>query len=317
MSLEVQRMIRDQANETRDELTKMVSWEAEIQARDDQLIALAREGKFGYVPPELTRAPGATTVAKPKKVTIQAEPSAAPKSSPAPRSYNDWDKLDAKLKSMDLEADEDDPKESAEDHKNKGNEFFKKKNYSLALREYSTAQRLDPTNAVYWYNRSIAYFHLSNFADCEKDATKALSLDPRYTKAFVRRGLAREAQGKFEPALQDFEAAEDLEPGVQLVVDKMKAIREKLGISADGRIRQVAEPKVEIIDEAAPLKPAPKIEVVSESSFTPKDDEEPRKPRPKIEVVSETSFAPQAKPKPKAEDQPAPKKVAIDRKSVV
>jgi tetratricopeptide (TPR) repeat protein len=324
MSLEIQRMIRDQANETRDELTKMVSWETEIQARDDQLIALARDGKFGYAPPELTRAPGQTTAAKPKKVTIQAEPAAPTASSPAPRSYNEWDKLDAKLKSMDMEADEEDPRESAEDHKNKGNEFFKKKNYALALREYSTAQRLDPSNAVYCYNRSIAYFHLSNFAECEKDATKALSLDARYTKAFVRRGLAREAQAKFELALQDFEAADALEPGVPLVLDKLKGIREKLGISADGRIRQVQEPKVAIIEETEtetePGRAEPPVE---------KEEVEGRK-RPKIEVVSEVSFAPQqqAKPKPKievveeaapqpgrvrivAEEPAAPKKVTI------
>jgi hypothetical protein len=150
----------------------------------------------------------------------------------------------------------------------------------------------------------MANFHLSSFAESEKDATKALSLDARYTKAFVRRGLAREAQGKFELALQDFEAADLLEPGVPLVLDKLRSIRPALGISADGRIREVKEPKVEIIEEAEPLA----IEVAPRQDV----DRPPGRPGSKIEVVSEVSFAPKRSPEVEVADDMQPsRKVAI------
>jgi hypothetical protein len=287
MSLEIQRMIRDQANETRDELSKMVSWEAEIQKRDDQLIALAREGKFGYVPPETTRVSGpkgttTTTASKPKKVTI--EPTDAPKKpAAAPRDYRQWEAIDARLKAEEQEGDDVDPKESAEQHKAKGNEYYKKKNWSAAIQEYSAAQRLDPSNPVYFFNRATAYFQISNFVESEKDATRALNLDPRYTKAFVRRGLARNAQGKLELALQDFEAADRLEPATELVVNSLKEIRGKLGISADGKVRPMSEPKVAVVEEAPtePPKKRPKVEVIEEVPS------EPPQKRPKVEVIEE------------------------------
>ena len=66
---------------------------------------------------------------------------------------------------------------------------------------------------------------MSNFVECEKDATQAINLDPRYTKAFIRRGLARDAQGKLELALQDFESAENLEKGLSVVEKKLKELR--------------------------------------------------------------------------------------------
>ena len=309
MSLEIQRMIRDQANETRDELKKMVSWEAEIQKRDDQLIALAKEGKVGYKPPDTTRMGETKSASKPKKVEVkpadepvQPEPA---KRAKAPMSYEEWGKLDAKLKQMELEADEDEPKESALAHKEKGNEYFKKKNYSLALKEYTAAQRLDPSNAVYFFNRATTFYQMSNFVECEKDATQAINLDPRYTKAFIRRGLARDAQGKLELALQDFESAENLEKGLSVVEKKLKEIREKLGISADGRIRrEVNEPKVRIIDEESEPKvveveTSPKIEVIEERN------------EPKIEIVEERSMLDERRKIEVVEEKPVPGKVKI------
>ena len=69
MSIDIQMMIRDQANETRSQLHEVVSWESVIQERDDELIELAKQGKFGYTSPDTTRlqATTTTTSSKPKK----------------------------------------------------------------------------------------------------------------------------------------------------------------------------------------------------------------------------------------------------------
>ncbi|KAH0790255.1 RNA polymerase II-associated protein 3 [Histomonas meleagridis] len=298
MSLEIQRMIRDQANETRDELNQMVSWEEEIQLRDDQLIALAQEGKFGYTPPETGRLKNSTgTSSQPKKVQIlptneekeQPVKSSEHKPSPgrgsAPRSYEDWSKLDAKLKQAENNEDSEDPKETAEEHRVKGNDYFKKKKYELAIKEYTAAQKLDPSNAIYFNNRSTAYYQISNFTEAERDATKAISLDPRYTKAFVRRALCREALGKLELALQDFESANELEKGIDLVNKKIRDLRTKLGISADGRIRQVNEPKVSIIEETTKqdVRSNEKEKAATKSKIVIEEDKPISKPKIVIE----------------------------------
>ena len=294
MSIELQRMIRDQANETRTQLHDMVSWEEEMQKRDDQLIELAKQGKFGYVPPDTSRMQATTTTStKAKHVQIKTEGDEKPteqKKNPVskvPKSYEEWQKIDGKYK--DFDENEVDPKESAVEHKEKGNNFYKKKQYSAAIREYSEAIRLDPSNAIFFNNRAAAHYQLSNYVESEKDATKAINLDGRYVKAYIRRGNARRVQGKLQGALEDFQVADDIEPGTPEIEKQLKVIREQLGISANGKITEVPEPKVKIIEDDEEAQKKPKIEVVEE--------EEPSKPRPKVEVIEERSFAPQEEEK--------------------
>jgi hypothetical protein len=83
--------------------------------------------------------------------------------------------------------------------------------------------------------------------------------------------MARDAQGKLELALQDFEGANAIEADLTIVVQKLKEIRAKLGISPDGRIRpQVDEPRVKITaEDSVPTPKGPKIEVVEERSLRP------------------------------------------------
>lgn len=205
MSIDIQMMIRDQANETRSQLHEVVSWESVIQERDDELIDLARQGKFGYTSPDTSRlqATTTTTSSKPKKVQIVTEnekgetekPVEAPKKGKTvPKSYEEWSKIDGKYK--DFDENETDPKETAADHKEKGNNFYKKKQYSSAIKEYSQAISLDSSNAIYYNNRAAAYYQLSNYVESEKDATRAINLDGRYVKAYIRRGNSRRVQGK-------------------------------------------------------------------------------------------------------------------------
>ena len=364
MSLDIQRQIMENANKTRDELTHLASWLEEIQKRDSELLELKKQGKFGYIQPKEVQRPNRTKEGKVEPVRVQVQSTPEPSldtkekkesnnetSSSATsdkvdpnqsfatgtkphKTYDDWAKIDAKLKQMEADDDKDEekttkpsetkkpaqakkdenPKVTAENHKLEGNKLYTKKDFKGAIKEYTIAIQLQPSNAVYYFNRSTAQFQLSAFTECERDATKAISLDPRYAKAFMRRGLAREALGKLQSAVEDLETALKLEPKLEIAQKKLPELRTKLGISPDGHIQEIVEPQTKIIEEVeiqheppAPTPPpeprrGPKIEIIEEHTL----NENIYKPEPKkVQIISEEE------PKKVSIVSEEPKKVSI------
>ena len=54
--------------------------------------------------------------------------------------------------------------------------------FTEAVEGYTKAIELNPDNAVYYANRAAAHIHLENFGCALADASKAIELDPKYTK---------------------------------------------------------------------------------------------------------------------------------------
>lgn len=52
---------------------------------------------------------------------------------------------------------------SAESYKDKGNEYFKKKEYDKAIENYTYACEIDPKNHVYYTNRSLCYANMGRW----------------------------------------------------------------------------------------------------------------------------------------------------------
>ena len=63
----------------------------------------------------------------------------------------------------------------------------------------------NPTNAVYYSNRSLAYLRTECYGYALADATKALEIDKNYIKGYYRRATSNMALGKFKAALKDYE----------------------------------------------------------------------------------------------------------------
>ncbi|KAK7880752.1 hypothetical protein WMY93_032613 [Mugilogobius chulae] len=82
------------------------------------------------------------------------------------------------------------PEEKAEDLKNEGNSYFKKKKYKQALISYTAALvvKCDSVdlNTVIYSNRAAAHFYLGNMRSALKDATIAKKLKPDHLKALIR-----------------------------------------------------------------------------------------------------------------------------------
>ena len=58
----------------------------------------------------------------------------------------------------------------------------------------------------------MALLKLGRYEQANADTSVALSLDPTYTKAYLRRATARRELGDLEGALRDCEKALELEP---------------------------------------------------------------------------------------------------------
>lgn len=95
--------------------------------------------------------------------------------------------------------------------KEKGNAAFKGKQWNKAVSYYTEAIKLND-NATYYSNRAAAYLELGCFQQAEEDCTKAISLDKKNVKAYMRRGTAMESLLFYKEALQDIRHALVLEP---------------------------------------------------------------------------------------------------------
>ncbi|KAF9577134.1 STIP1 y and U box-containing protein 1, partial [Lunasporangiospora selenospora] len=66
---------------------------------------------------------------------------------------------------------------SAEQHKLKGNDYFKSKAYDDAIQEYTTAIVKDPKIAVYYCNRANCFLKLERFSKVVSDCERVVELD--------------------------------------------------------------------------------------------------------------------------------------------
>lgn len=110
----------------------------------------------------------------------------------------------------------------AEELKSLANEAFKAHKYSQAIDLYSQAIEVNDQNAVYWANRAFAHTKLEEYGSAIHDATKAIEIDPKYSKGYYRRGAAYLAMGKFKEALKDFQQVKRLCPNDPDAAKKLK-----------------------------------------------------------------------------------------------
>ena len=59
---------------------------------------------------------------------------------------------------------------------------FSARKFSRAIELYTQAIELNGQNAVYWANRAFAHIRLEEYGSAIQDATKAIEVDPKYSK---------------------------------------------------------------------------------------------------------------------------------------
>ncbi|KGQ08176.1 Small glutamine-rich tetratricopeptide repeat-containing protein 2 [Beauveria bassiana D1-5] len=95
-------------------------------------------------------------------------------------------------------------KREADGLKSQGNAAMAQKDYTTAIDLYTQALALHPRNAVFLSNRAAAHSAAKDHASAKTDAEAAVAIDPAYTKAWSRLGLARFALGDAKGAMEAY-----------------------------------------------------------------------------------------------------------------
>lgn len=145
-------------------------------------------------------------------------------------------------------------------HRERGNEAFRRGDYSTAIEAYDRSVATRPSAAAL-ANRAMCRLKLEEWAAAEADCTSALELDPAYgVKAYMRRGTARRHLKKYLDSVMDFEEALRLEP-------TSKILREE---------RLTSQRMFELEAKVRPTQPRRRLKIVEEGAETSDGDENSR-----------------------------------------
>lgn len=112
---------------------------------------------------------------------------------------------------VNIPAEDAETKAKAETLKLEGNKAMACKDFELAIKKYSDAIEVLPTNAVYYANRAAAHSSMKAYEEAIKDAESAIKTDPTYSKGYSRLGYAKFALGQAEDALEAYKKVLDIE----------------------------------------------------------------------------------------------------------
>ncbi|KAK2196050.1 bifunctional Heat shock protein Sti1-like/STI1 domain/Tetratricopeptide repeat 2/Tetratricopeptide repeat/Tetratricopeptide-like helical domain superfamily/Tetratricopeptide repeat 1/Heat shock chaperonin-binding [Babesia duncani] len=110
----------------------------------------------------------------------------------------------------------------AEQHKNKGNECYKKRQFTEALNYYDKAIGLDPTNLLYENNKAAVYLEMGEYDKCIATCEKAI--ERRYD---VKADFT--VIGKYDKAIEAYQKAllEDNNRQTRAAMKEVERIKEK------------------------------------------------------------------------------------------
>lgn len=100
----------------------------------------------------------------------------------------------------------------AEEEKEKGNELFKKGDYSNAVKFYSEAIRRNPDDPKLYSNRAACYTKLAAFDLGLKDCDMCIKLDDKFIKAYIRKGKILQAMKMTTKASAAYQKALEIDP---------------------------------------------------------------------------------------------------------
>ncbi|XP_065857988.1 hsp70-Hsp90 organizing protein 3 [Euphorbia lathyris] len=100
----------------------------------------------------------------------------------------------------------------ADEAKAKGNAAFSAGDFSSAVKHFSDAISLAPSNHVLYSNRSAAYASLHNYSDALVDAKKTVELKPDWSKGYSRLGAAHLGLNQAQDAISAYRKGLEIDP---------------------------------------------------------------------------------------------------------
>lgn len=117
---------------------------------------------------------------------------------------------------------------SAQEWKEKGNNFLKNKNYHEALKCYTEAIKADPNDHVHHSNRSACNFNMGNYKEALEDASECIKRKPDWAKGYLRKGMAESKLEMVEEAVESYKKGLQFEPNNQQIKDGLKEVEDRM-----------------------------------------------------------------------------------------
>ncbi len=102
--------------------------------------------------------------------------------------------------------------EKADEHREKGNGFFKQGNFSKAIEEYEEAIKRNPKDPKIYNNLASCFIKVMRYNDAMKQVEKVLELDPENIKALIRKGTIQDLGKEYHKAIKTFKYVLEKDP---------------------------------------------------------------------------------------------------------
>lgn len=136
----------------------------------------------------------------------------------------------------------------AEQEKELGNDYFKKGDYSTAMKHYSEAIKRNPDDPKLYSNRAACYTKLAAFDLGLRDCDQCCKLDPKFIKGWIRKGKILQGMQQHSKALNAYQKALELDPSNAEALEGYRACSTQLNSNPEEvRQRAMADPEVQSI----------------------------------------------------------------------
>lgn len=100
---------------------------------------------------------------------------------------------------------------SSVDYEARGSDYFKAREFGLAVEEFTKAIKLDPKNALAYVGRGNAYQLLKQYRRAIEDFTTVIELIPKFPGIYKIRASAYHSLGEYGRAIADLTKAIELD----------------------------------------------------------------------------------------------------------
>lgn len=135
--------------------------------------------------------------------------------------------------------------------KERGNAAFRESKFPEAIKEYEEAVKRDPKNAAYRNNLAAAYQKMCLFNDAKREIEKCIEIDPKYVKAWAKKGEIEFFMKEYHKAIDSYRAGLQVDPDnvtcKQGLQKTLQQVNSASGPDSERQAHAMADPEIQTI----------------------------------------------------------------------